>query len=137
MLTAIEICREITRGNFSRDDLTLINDALRANFKRDRARRLEEAQSALNGGETVRLSGLRPRALNGIEGTVGRFTPSMTRADVTVTKTSWGRGSWKYPVGYVIRGVPLSCMTNVTPETITKRMRKVRKARLTRVANGT
>lgn len=123
-MTAMEIAREITRAHFNHEDLQLLNDALRANFRRNRTERLEAAQSALNGGETVRLSGIRPRCLNGMEGTVGRFNGGMTRADVTITKSGWGRGSWKYPVGHLLRGVPLVCMTKVETEPEAKPRRR-------------
>jgi hypothetical protein len=134
-MNAIEIAREIVRGNFTPDDHRVISDALRAAYRRDRQVRLEKAQEELNQGDTVRISNIRPRILDGAVGTVGRMNGSMTRVDVTITMPLWGRNSWKYPVGKVVHGVPMSCLTKVekhAPEDVTRGLKRARRSRLQR-----
>ena len=106
---AQDISTLLRTEQFTPDELRLINDALHIAYRRDRARRLDEAQSSINGGEKVRLSGLRPKHLNGIIGKVGRFNSTQTRADITVESSM----SWHKRKGDLLHGVPLVCMTKV------------------------
>jgi len=105
-------CITFILSSASRDDLSRIHDAARE--RRKTLDRIDAA--AVEIGAFVRLDGLSPKALNGLDGEVVSISGS--RCDVRLDKAStdslrWSRAKrFSIPVDteeYIVRGVPLSC----------------------------
>ena len=113
-MTPHEIIRALATGDFEAEELTAINEALRLAYRHDRQRRLDKALETINGGCLVEITGrIRPAKLLGVQGTVGKFNSTWTRADIHVTGGT--RFGLAYGLGQIIRGVPLVCLKKVEP----------------------
>jgi len=75
------------------------------NRRRKNAEKLLKAQT-LKIGERCKISGIRPKRLNGTIGTIAGFNRTNTRADLKIANNSIADGSMIY-------GIPLVCLTKM------------------------
>ena len=105
-----DICNVLATHDFTSEEMTRIFTAAREASTRRQAQARLQAQATLRIGTSVVLHGLRPKALNGVEGNVKSFNSGKTRAAITIT--SHGvmlRNTW-LPKGDEITGIPVQCL---------------------------
>lgn len=96
-------------------DITGIVEAMKLRRKMINA----ERASTINIGDTVRLDGLSPKALNGTRGEVTSINAQRTRTDIeldqpscvklALSRTRFARVVSIGATSYLLRGVPISC----------------------------
>jgi flagellar biosynthesis/type III secretory pathway M-ring protein FliF/YscJ len=94
-------------GEMSKEDLVIVDQALKAAHKYERERRLVSARANLRLKDKVETEGLSPKRINGIVGTIARFGKGGTRADIKVEEPGI---QWQYEKGDIIHGVPIQCL---------------------------
>ena len=92
-------------------DTTGLNSLITAIKERQRINRANTkaiAKATLNLGDTVSISGIRPKYLNGVIGKIKSFSPQRSHANIEVINTQGD-----HRVGASQYGIPIQCLTVV------------------------
>lgn len=104
-MKATEVIQAIVSGNYSEADLRSINSAVRSAMDIAKQQKVAVMKATLKAGDKVILSGLSPKAINGLTAEV----VEVNRAKATVNMpTDFRAGRWS---GAKSVRVPLSCVT--------------------------
>jgi hypothetical protein len=106
-MKAETIIENIIDGNFSVSDLANISDAVRSAQDLAKQQTAAKMKATLKIGDKVKLTGLRPKSINGLIATVAGMR--RTRVNVDMPK-DYRAGRWSEAKGI---GVPLSCVVKV------------------------
>ncbi len=104
-MKAEDLIRQVVTGNYTDAELADINSAVRSALDISRQRNAAVMKATLKAGDSVVLSGLSPKSLNGLVATVVEVKKSRVRVDMPSDFRA-GRFSGSKGVG-----VPLNCVT--------------------------
>lgn len=100
-----ELIEKIIGGSYDSAELSDISSAVRSAQDINKQRTVAVMKATLRAGDKVILSGLRPKAINGLICTVGKINRTRVYVDMP-TDSRAGRFSGSKSIG-----VPLSCVT--------------------------
>ena len=103
-MKAETLIKTIVEGNYSTADLASIYDAVRGAQDIVKQRSAAIMKATLKKGDKVVLSGLRPKAINGMTAVVVEVRNTRVSVDMP---TDWKLGKWS---GAKSVGVPLNCV---------------------------
>jgi 23S rRNA A2030 N6-methylase RlmJ len=104
-MKANEIIKEIVEGNHSKEELSSILNAVHSAQDINRQRQTAIMKSTLRPGDKVTLSGLSPKAINGLIATVVEIKKTRVKVNMPEDYRA-GRFS-----GLKNVGVPLACVS--------------------------
>ena len=100
------IITDASVGN--RDGVNAVITAIRERQKLNNANQTALAKATLRIGDTISVSGISPKYLNGMQGKIKSFNQTRSRADIEITDN---RGDRRVAVGAIKHGYPIQCLT--------------------------
>lgn len=88
--------------------------AINERQKLNRALKTAVAKSTLSVGMTATISGISPKYLNGMKGTLKNFNKTRSRVDVVITDN---QHDYRKSIGQTVHGIPVQCLTPVVTAT--------------------
>lgn len=103
-MNAKEIAKEIINGNFDRNDISTIIDAIKTKQSLARSQRKATVMASLEIGSTVKTGKMTPRKYSGMKAEVTDINKQRVTLKVIESK------SWEVKAGEIVSGFPMSAL---------------------------